>query len=117
MRKSNSTLMDGKKLQSHQQSQIMGLDPIQLLIKVYDFVIVQCKKGDMDKASKGLVELISSLNFEYAEVSLGLFRLYQYCMDLVRQSKFDEAIEILHSLRNSWIEATGANNGGTKVKI
>ena len=112
MRYSNAAVINGKKLQSYQQSQIMSLDPVQLIIKVYDYIIVQCKKGEITKASKGIVELISALNFEHEEVSLGFFRLYQYTMDKIKQSEFDEAIEILQGLRNSWAKTLTTGNKG-----
>ncbi len=102
MHNMNTALMNGRKLKSYQSSQIMSMDPIPLLIKVYDFIILNCKKRDLEKSTKGLVELISALNFDYQEVSLGLFRLYQYCLDNIKQNKFDEAIVILEGLRDSW---------------
>lgn len=97
-------VLNGKKLQSYQQSQILSMEPVPLLIKVYDFTILNCKKKNMEKAGKGLVELISTLNFDYPDVSLGLFRLYQYCQDKIREEKYDEVISILEGLRNAWIE-------------
>ncbi|MFC1564106.1 flagellar protein FliS [candidate division KSB1 bacterium] len=81
----------------------MSLDPIPLLVKVYDYIILNCKMKNIDKATKGLVELISALNFDYQEVSLGLFRLYQFCLDSIKQNNFDDAIKILEGLRESWI--------------
>ncbi len=63
----------------------------------------------MAKASKGLVELISSLNFDYEEVALGLFRLYQYCQDKIRLEEFDEAVTILQGLRDAWMESWKKN--------
>lgn len=105
MQNTNTATLNIKKLQLYQKSQVMSLDPIQLLLKVYDFTIVNCKKNDLTKASKGLVELISALNFDYEETCLGLFRLYQYCMDKIKVGDFDEAVEILQRLRDSWAEA------------
>ena len=81
------------------------MDPVPLLIKVYDFTIMNCKKKDSVKASKGLVELMSALNFEIEEVSLGLFRLYQYCQDKIKQEEYDETIPILEGLRDAWIDS------------
>jgi len=83
---------------------------VQLIIKVCDFVILNCKKGDMTEASRGLVELISALNFDYQEISLGLFRLYQYCMEKIKNKEFDEAIHILQGLRNAWAQSLSKNN-------
>jgi len=85
----------------------MSLNPVQLLIKVYDFAIVNCKKGDPEKASKAIVELMSALNFDYEEISLGLFRLYQYCLDRIKKGEFEEAIKILEGLREAWVNTRG----------
>ncbi|MFC1556815.1 flagellar protein FliS [candidate division KSB1 bacterium] len=95
----------------------MSLEPVQLLIKVYDFTIVQCKKKDQVKASKGIVELISALNFDHDGVSLGFFRLYQFCQDKIKKDQFEEAIPILEGLREAWVEAekkNGKSNGEKK---
>lgn len=108
MFESKSAIINGKKLQSYQRSQILGLDPVHLLLKVYDFTILNCKKNDVTKASKGLVELISALNFDYEEISLGLFRLYQYCMDKIKKGEFDEVVSILQNLRESWVSSASA---------
>lgn len=109
MRTTRLVVAKEKTLRSYQQSQILGLDPVQLIIKVYDFVILNCKKGDMTKASKGLVELISALNFDCQEISLGLFRLYQYCMEKIKNKEFDEAVHILEGLRNAWTQSLPKN--------
>lgn len=106
MFESKSAIINGKKLQLYQRSQILGLDPVHLLLKVYDFTILNCKKNDVTKASKGLVELISALNFDYEEISLGLFRLYQYCMDKIKKGEFDEVVLILQDLRESWVSSS-----------
>ena len=57
----------------------------------------------MEKASRGLVELISALNFDHQEVALGLFRLYQYCLDNIKKSNYGEAISIIEELKASWV--------------
>ncbi len=59
----------------------------------------------MDKARQGLVELISALNFDYHDVSLGMFRLYNYCLDNIKQENYDEVIVILKGLREAWSES------------
>ena len=91
-------------LLNYQRNQIMSMNPLQLLIKVYDVAILSCKKHDIEKASKAVVELISALNFDYEEISLGLFRLYQYCLDRIKQGEFEESIKILEGLRDSWTQ-------------
>ena len=94
--------VEKKKFLDYQRNQIMSLNPTQLLIKVYDYGILNSKKGDIDKTSKALVELISALNFDYQEIALGLFRLYQFCLDRVKKGEFEETIKILTRLRETW---------------
>ena len=81
----------------------MSLSPMELVVKVYDVAIQGCKQQDMNKVCRALVELISALRFEYEDVSVGLFRLYQYCMDCVKREEFAQAEQILTELRETWI--------------
>jgi len=74
-----------KKHLNYQKSQIMSMSPAQLVLKVYDYAILGCKLKDSGKVSKALIELISALKFEHGEISLGMFKLYQYCMDIVKR--------------------------------
>ena len=85
------------------------MNPVQLVTKVYDIAIVSCKKKDNIKATKAVVELISALRFEYKEVSVNLFQLYQYCLDNIREENYEEAIIVLTGLRESWVEAANKN--------
>ena len=94
----------GNKFIDYQRNQIMSLNSLQLLIKVYDFVILNCKKGNIEKASEGIVELISALDFNHQEISVRLFRLYQYCLDKIKQGEFEESVKILEGLRESWVQ-------------
>ena len=82
-----------------------------LLLGIYEAGIEGCQKQDGRQASAALVELIGALNFDYEEASMGLFRLYDYCLRQVREKKFNEVARILADLRDAWTEAlqqTGA---------
>ena len=82
--------------------------PEQLIMKVYDFAILNCNKKNMIKTNEALQVLINTLNFEESaakEISIGLFRLYTYCQDQMRKQKYSEVLKILTELRNSWREA------------
>jgi len=92
-----------KKHLNYQKNQIMSMSPAQLVLKVYDYAILGCKLKDSRKVSKALIELISALKFEHGEISLGMFKLYQYCMDIVKKNQFDEVMEILSELRKTWL--------------
>ncbi|HPI36855.1 MAG TPA: flagellar protein FliS [Ignavibacteriaceae bacterium] len=87
--------------------EILEATPQKLLLRVYDFAIVHCQKRDLAKTNKALQVLISALRYDTEEVkniSIGLFRLYQYCQDKTREGNFDEAYKILVELRKSWSE-------------
>ncbi|MDN3513510.1 MAG: flagellar protein FliS [Candidatus Brocadia sp.] len=86
------------------EQEIMTLNPVQLLIKAYDAGIAACNRKDEAKTSTVLVELIDSLNFDYAEISNSLFRLYEYCMREVKRGNFDTTLKILKELRDTWIQ-------------
>ena len=76
-----------------------------LLLGIYEAGIEGCQKQDVRQASAALVELIGALNFDYEEASMGLFRLYDYCLRQVREKKFNEVAQILADLRDTWTEA------------
>ena len=103
-----------KKHLHYQKNQIMSMSPAQLVLKVYDYAILGCKLKDSGKVSKALIELISALKFEHGEISLGMFRLYQYCMDIVKKNQFDEVMEILSELRNTWLVVVKENQSPKK---
>lgn len=96
-------LQKNPNINSYLENQILSMNPMQLLIKVYDAAILGCKANDSEKVSKALVELVSALRFEYEDVSLGLFKLYQFCMDEVKKGKFDNSLKILTELRKTWV--------------
>ncbi len=83
----------------------MNLTPVQVIGRVYDVAILAIKKNDKDLARRAINELISALNFDYQEVSLGLFKLYDYCKTCLRAGKDQEALNILQELRAAWGEA------------
>ena len=86
------------------EQEIMTLNPVQLLIKAYDAEITACNRRDESKASTVLVELIDSLNFDYAEIANSLFRLYDYCMREIKRGNFDVTLKVLKELRETWLQ-------------
>ena len=87
------------------EEQVASLSPVQILIRVYDVAIVSCARGDRQKVRQALVQLIASLNFEYRDISLGLFRLYNYCLRQIQVGRLDEVNRVLSGLRDAWVEA------------
>lgn len=99
------TKKGNKGIDEYQYQQIMSMSPEQLILKIYDIAIVSVKKGEQQRATRAVAELIGSLNFDYQEMALGLFRLYRYVQDKIRQNEKEEAIMILEELRSAWATA------------
>jgi flagellin-specific chaperone FliS len=88
--------------QEYRQQDVMGASPIRLVIMAYDLAIRACEQKDFEKAVKTVSVLRDALDFEYADVSVGLFRLYQWCLDSIRSGDYTTAITTLRELRDAW---------------
>lgn len=106
-----SSSFAGNKLNRTNQyliKEIMEATPQQLILKVYDFAILNCQKQNLSKTNEALQVLINALRFDTEEVksvSLGLFKLYQYCQEEMRHKNFEIVYRILTELRDSWLTA------------
>ncbi len=108
MYSSTLTAKNRNRLNQYLVNEITQATPKQLLIKIYDFAIVNCKKQNLAKTNEALQVLISSLSFEnkeVSEISTGLLRLYQYCQEEMRNKSYDIVYNILSELKESWIAA------------
>lgn len=99
--------MNRNGIEAYRTNQVMGASPGQLVLLLYDHVIRCLANQDMRGASKGLVELMGSLDLDYQEVSGRLFSLYEYCLDLVKKSEYEQASKILTEMRHLWATAIG----------
>ena len=93
------------KTNSYLVNQINNASPQQLIMKVYDFAIINCQKNEMIKTNEALQVLINALNFDdpsAREISNGLLRLYQYCQDQMRKQNTGVVLKILKELRDTW---------------
>ena len=95
----------GKKIPSYLEQEVYSWSKEKLVLKMYDLFIVSAKRGDTQKMSRVLVELMGALNFDYEETSTHLYRLYEYCQRCIFQKKIDEALHIITELRNTWAQA------------
>ena len=82
--------------------EVTTASPGKLILILYDIAIKGCLLKNADQAARPLVLLIDVLDFEYAEVAAGLFRLYEYALESVRASEFDVPLKILRELREAW---------------
>lgn len=94
-----------KNVNTYLENQILNAKPEELILKVYDFILLHIKKKNYSKANAGIVELIAALNFDYQDVALGFFKLYTYSQQLLRSEKWDEAYTIIRELRDTWAKA------------
>ncbi|MBX3043554.1 MAG: flagellar protein FliS [Candidatus Kapabacteria bacterium] len=93
------------KVPAYLEQEVLSWSKEKIILKMYDLFLVSARKQDSSKMNRVLVELMSSLNFEYEEVATRLYRLYEYCQRCVMQKKFDEAYTIIKELRVSWATA------------
>lgn len=94
------------KANAYLTKEIMEASQEKLLIKIYDFAIVNCQKGDLEKTNKAITQLINALNFEdekAREIAVGLYRLYQFAQDQMRKGKHEITLKILSDLRETWL--------------
>jgi flagellar protein FliS len=91
--------------QQYRQNDVMGASPVRLVIMAYDVAINACEKQDFARATQAISVLRDTLNFEYADVATGLFRLYQWCLDSIRKGDYSTAAKTLQELRQAWVVA------------
>ncbi|MDD5558297.1 flagellar export chaperone FliS [Candidatus Methylomirabilis sp.] len=87
---------------SYQSAQVLGASPMQLILIVYDLALTACGRRDTERARRAITELIAALNFDYQEIAVPLFRLYEYCLSTVSAGSFHEASNILRQLKEAW---------------
>ena len=90
---------------SYMEQEVLSWSKEKLILKMYDLFIVSCKRNDVSKMSRVLIELMGSLNFEYEDTATRLYRLYEYCQRCIFQKNYDQAIQIIQDLRESWCKA------------
>jgi flagellar protein FliS len=86
MHSSTFTAKNRNRLNQYLVNEITQATPKQLLIKIYDFAIVNYNK-------------------QVSEISTGLLRLYQYCQEEMRNKNYEIVYNILTELKESWIAA------------
>jgi flagellin-specific chaperone FliS len=89
----------------YRQQDVMNATPVHLVVMAYDVAIRACEKKDFEKAVTTIGLLRDALDFDYADVSMGLFRLYEWCMECIRHGDFITAANTLMELRAAWRKA------------
>ena len=91
--------------QEYRYQEVMGASPIRLVVMAYDLAIRACEQEDYTRATKAISVLRDALNFDYGDAAIGLFRLYQWCLDCIRQGDYNSALTTLKDLREAWAQA------------
>jgi flagellin-specific chaperone FliS len=92
-------------IKAYRNDELANLSPVQVIDKLYGVSILACKKGDLALANKAITELIVGLNFDYKDIAVPLYNLYQYSKDCIRKGNLSEAIRVLEELRSMWVQA------------
>lgn len=103
-----ASVLNKNKLNPYLTNQILHASPEQLLIKIFDFAVINSEKKEMIKTNRAIQELIGLLRFDddtYKDLSINLIRLYQYCQEEARKKNFEIVTKILTELRESWLLA------------
>ena len=92
-------------LDAYRREEFLHLTPEQIVHKLMSLGVQGCRKGNKTQAVRAVNALILALDFKYSEVSMGFFRLYDYCKMCIYKGDFQKAIAILDDLRTTWAEA------------
>ncbi|NWF90418.1 MAG: flagellar protein FliS [Ignavibacteriaceae bacterium] len=104
----HTATLSKNKINSYVVKDILDSSPEKLLIKVYDFAVLNSEKKELLKTNNAIQELINMLRFDdesYRDLSISLFQLYQFCQEQARKNNFEIVSKILIELRESWIQA------------
>lgn len=86
----------------YREQEVLGSSPVHRIVMAYDVAIQACEQKNQPRATQAVRLLRDSLNFDYGEAAVGLFRLYQWSLDCIGSNNYPEALKILHDLREAW---------------
>lgn len=95
-------MVRGYQAQEYRRQAVMGASPLRLVLMTYDIALQACEQRDFPRAAQAVGLLRDALNFDAGEAAVGLFRLYQWCLDCLRNGEFEEAAKVLRELRQAW---------------
>ena len=96
-------MQQGYRTAEYRQQEVMGASPLRLVVMSYDLAIRACEQKDFNRATRAVSVLRDALDFDYGDTAVGLFKLYQWCLDCIRQDEYDSATNTLKELRAAWI--------------
>lgn len=100
-----NSFANNRRINQYVTNDILNASPEQLIMKVYDFAIINCQKHNMVKTNEALQVLINALNFdkqEAKEIAVGLLRIYTYCQHEMRKKNYEIVHRVLSELKETW---------------
>jgi hypothetical protein len=86
------------------------------LLGLYELGLEGCANHDPNQVTVVVMELISSLDYEYADIADGFRRVYEYCLQQAAESQLESVAFILQDLRDTLMRAiTDSATSTTKV--
>jgi flagellar secretion chaperone FliS len=96
---------------SYKEQEIMMASPEKCILHLYNIAIQGCANQQNEQARKAVVTLMDALNFKTGgELAGRLFGLYEYCLRMIHQKKYEEPITVLSGLREAWQQAITAQH-------
>ena len=75
------------------------------LLGLYELGLEGCANQDPNQVTLVVMELISSLDYEYADIADGFRRVYEYCLQQAVDSQLESVAFILQDLRDTLMRA------------
>jgi hypothetical protein len=88
------------------------------LLGLYELGLEGCANHDPRQVTLVLQELITSLDYEYADIADGFRRVYEYCLQQAADGELDSVAFIFQDLRDTLMRAitdTGAQPSDAKA--
>jgi hypothetical protein len=75
------------------------------LLGLYELGLEGCANHDPNQVTLVVMELMSSLDYEYADIADGFRRVYEYCLQQAAESQLESVAFILQDLRDTLMRA------------
>jgi flagellar protein FliS len=90
---------------------LRALSATDRLLGLYELGLEGCDRKDPRQVATILIELMGTLDFEYAEIAEGFQRLYDYCLRQSREGEFTSVSFVLRDLRDTLTQAVTETAG------
>jgi len=92
-------------IEAYKFNQVTSASGPELILMAYDAAVTACGRRDLLQTTRALNVLRGAVDPDQGPLGIQLIAIYQYCADLARQRKYDEAGKVLRELRETWAAA------------